>query len=139
MTVSLSRPPTIVSTFDTEPVLAKSPSVQGVGAGAEVEAVSRAEDLSAERDACRHRAADQRLDVGDRRHVGEVAEGQLVGAGAEIDRGVVRQCQSVIVSAPEPPRSALDVRDRDRVGEVAERQLSVPAPRSTEPFETCVA
>ncbi len=45
----------------------------------------------AERDVVAKRAADDGLDVGDGRDVGEVAERQLVGARAEVDRGVGRE------------------------------------------------
>ena len=65
--------------------------------------------------------------------VGEVAEGQRVGAGAEIDRaggdgGAERDRVGTGAAG-----DGLDVGDGGGVGEVAERELSVPAPRSMVP------
>ncbi len=69
-------------------------------------------------------AANQRLDVGDRAGVGEVAERQVVVAGTEVDAG---RCAMAAPRGQRVRRRAadhrLDVGDRRHVGEVAEREL----------------
>ena len=121
--VSSSVPPMSVSTLASEPVLTKSPSVR-LSEPAPRSMLSPV--LKTERQRHRIGAADarDRLDVGHRQRVGEVAEGELVGAGAEIDRrvrGDGAQRDGVVVRAAE---DALDVRDRGRVGDVLSVSVS---------------
>ena len=126
--------PTIVSTFATEPVLSNAPSVSVSLPEPRlmiVEAVRAAPSVIESAS----RAADDGLDVPDRRGVGEVAEHHHVVAVAEIDRGLgdlVREGDRIGARAA---HHRLDVGHRESVGEVAEGQLVQPAPPSTEPFE----
>ena len=76
-------------------------------------------------------AAGDGLGVGDGGGVGEVAEGQRVGAGAEIDR---RRCVTaaprVMVSSPVPPMRVSTLLTVPVLPPSARVSLSAPAPRS---------
>ena len=114
--------PTSVSTFESEPVLSKSPSVSlsepelrsmvllVVRADSSVIVSALLPPVMA-------------LDVGDGRAVGEVAERDLVGAGAEVDRGLGSQGRERDGVSTRAADQRLDVRERAGVGDVGERQL----------------
>ncbi len=83
MIVSAPEPPRRLSTFETVAVLAAVLSDRlSVPAPRSMEALA---SCGGEGDGVVARAADQGLDVGQRAGVEEVAERQLVGAGAQID------------------------------------------------------
>ena len=84
VTMSAPAPPMTVSTFLSVAVLPAAARVSLSAAGAEVDA--RHWRVRAEGDGVVGGAAGEGLDVGDGDGVGEVAEGEVVGAGGEIDR-----------------------------------------------------
>ena len=87
--VSAPVPPISVVVFLTVPVLATLARVSLLAAGAEVDRHGGGQ-RAAQGDGVGAGAAGDGLGVGDGRGVGEGAEGQHVGAGAEVDGGVGR-------------------------------------------------
>ncbi len=119
--VSAFMPPMSVSTFDTEPVLVKSPRVR-LSLPEPRLMLSAAPESRAQGDGVVGRATDQSFDVRDRGRVSEVAEGQLVGTDAEVDGGIRcdRTDRDRIGCAA--AHQGFDAGDRRRVGEVSEAQ-----------------
>ena len=116
-----AEPPTSVSTFEIVAVLAKLPSVSL--SVPEPRSIVAFEAQRRERDRVGARAADDALDVRDRRRVGEVAEASRVSApvprSIETFETCVAERDGVGAGAAD---QRLDVRDRARVLEVAERR-----------------
>ena len=80
----------------------------------------------AERDGVGAGAAGDGLGVVDRAGVGDIGQGELVGAGAEVDRmAVVSALPRVMVSLPVPPVIVSTLATVSGVGEVAEGQAVV--------------
>ena len=128
--MSAPVPPISVLTLLTVPVLARWPG-SAVGAGAEID-LHGGGQRGAQRDGVVAGAAGDGLGVRDGGGVGEVAEGQRVAAGAEVDAGVAgggAQGDGVGAGAAD---QCVDVLDRAGVGDVGQGQLLLPAPRSTD-------
>ena len=129
----------MLSTFETVAVLAKSPKVTvSLPAPRSIEALEATVAYVMMSAPVPPTSA---LDVRDRARVVEVAERELVAAGAEIDAvgAGERRAESDgvgLVAADE----RLDVGDGRRVGEVAERErCRCREPRSIDALETCAA
>ena len=126
--VSAPVPPVMVSMLiDGQRVVAESPKREAVGAGAEVDAAASQTVPSVTVSAPVPPVRVSTLETVTR--VGAVGEGQLVGAGAEVDgRPDERRAERDGVGL-RAAGDRLDVRDRHGVGAVASVRLSVPAPR----------
>ncbi len=129
--VSAAVLPISVSTFETVPSLANLPSVR-LSAPDMRSMLLELVEPRAERDRIGIVAADQRLDVRDRRVVGCRAESERIGAIAEVDRALrdlARKGDDVGIRAAD---ERLDVGNRAGVAEVTEQSsLSAPEPRLT--------
>ena len=128
-------PPIRVLTLLTVPVLPPAARRELVGAGAEIDRHGGGQ-RGAERDGVGAGAAGDGLDIGDGGGVGEVAEGQRVVAGAQVDGGAGRggtQGDSVGAGAA---NDGLDIGCGEGVGAVGEGELVGPAPRSTERWQS---